>query len=57
MNTVIVIPVYNEAKAVGQVIKDVRAHGFPHIIVVDDGARMRAGLWPLLMTCWPCASR
>ncbi len=38
MNTVIVIPVYNEAKAVGQVIKDVRAHGFPHIIVVDDGS-------------------
>ncbi|MCI5156905.1 MAG: glycosyltransferase family 2 protein [Candidatus Electrothrix sp. AUS1_2] len=39
MNTVIVIPVYNEAKAVGQVIKDVRAHGFQHIIVVDDGSR------------------
>ncbi|CAK8715822.1 Glycosyltransferase involved in cell wall bisynthesis [Candidatus Electrothrix aarhusensis] len=38
MNTVIVIPVYNEAEVVGQVIKDVRAHGFPHIIVVDDGS-------------------
>ncbi len=38
MNTVIVIPVYNEAKAVGQVIEDVRAHGFQHIIVVDDGS-------------------
>ncbi len=38
MNTVIVIPVYNEAKVVGQVIEDVRAHGFQHIIVVDDGS-------------------
>ncbi|MCI5130389.1 MAG: glycosyltransferase family 2 protein [Candidatus Electrothrix sp. EH2] len=38
MNTVIVIPVFNEAKAVGQVIEDVRSHGYPHIIVVDDGS-------------------
>lgn len=39
MNTVIVIPVYNEAKVVGQVIEDVRAHGFQHIVVVDDGSK------------------
>ncbi len=38
MNTVIVIPVYNEAKVVGQVIEDVRAHGFQDIVVVDDGS-------------------
>ena len=38
MNTVIVIPVFNEAGAVGEVIEDVRAHGFEHIIVVDDGS-------------------
>jgi glycosyltransferase involved in cell wall biosynthesis len=38
MNTVIVIPVYNEAGAVSQVIEEVRAHGFQHIIVVDDGS-------------------
>ncbi|WP_446008923.1 glycosyltransferase family 2 protein [Candidatus Electrothrix sp.] len=39
MNTVIVIPVYNEARVVGQVIEDVRAHGFQHIVVVDDGSK------------------
>lgn len=38
MTTVIVIPVYNEAKVIGQVIEDVKDHGFPHIIVVDDGS-------------------
>ncbi|MCW5210361.1 hypothetical protein VU03_01175, partial [Desulfobulbus sp. N3] len=40
MNTVIVIPIYNEAKAVGQVIEDVRAHGFQHIVVVDFGSTL-----------------
>ncbi|MCI5207941.1 MAG: glycosyltransferase family 2 protein, partial [Candidatus Electrothrix sp. ATG2] len=39
MNTVIVIPVFNEAKVLGQVIEGVRDHGFPHIIVVDDGSK------------------
>lgn len=39
MNTVIVIPVYNEAKVIGEVIEGVRAQGFPHIVVVDDGSR------------------
>ncbi len=38
MNTVIVIPVYNEASVIGEVIEDVRAHGFDLIIVVDDGS-------------------
>jgi glycosyltransferase involved in cell wall biosynthesis len=38
MNVVIVIPVYNEAAAIGGVIEDVRNHGFNRIIVVDDGS-------------------
>ena len=38
MNIVIVIPVYNEAGAIGEVIEDVRKHGYEHIIVVDDGS-------------------
>jgi glycosyltransferase involved in cell wall biosynthesis len=38
MNTVIVIPVYNEAKVIGEVIEGVRAQGFVHIVVVDDGS-------------------
>ncbi|MCI5221951.1 MAG: glycosyltransferase family 2 protein [Candidatus Electrothrix sp. AR4] len=38
MNTIIVIPVYNEAGVIGEVIEDVRAHGFDLIIVVDDGS-------------------
>ncbi|CAK8716600.1 Undecaprenyl-phosphate mannosyltransferase [Candidatus Electronema halotolerans] len=39
MNTVIVIPVYNEAKVIGEVIEGVRAQGFEHVVVVDDGSR------------------
>lgn len=35
---VIVIPVYNEAQVIGEVIGDVRAQGFEHIVVVDDGS-------------------
>ena len=35
---VIVIPVYNEAKVLGSVIEEVRAHGYEHIVVVDDGS-------------------
>ncbi len=38
MNVVIVIPIYNEAAVIGEVIGEVRAHGFDHIIVVDDGS-------------------
>ncbi len=34
----IVIPVYNEAGAIGDVIEDVRAHGYTSIVVVDDGS-------------------
>jgi glycosyltransferase involved in cell wall biosynthesis len=35
---VIVIPVYNEAAVIGGVIEAVRAQGFEHIVVVDDGS-------------------
>jgi glycosyltransferase involved in cell wall biosynthesis len=38
MNIVIVIPVYNEASVIGEVIEGVRAQGFAHIVVVDDGS-------------------
>jgi glycosyltransferase involved in cell wall biosynthesis len=35
----IVIPVYNEAQVIRQVIEEVRRHGDYSIIVVDDGSR------------------
>jgi UDP-N-acetylglucosamine---dolichyl-phosphate N-acetylglucosaminyltransferase len=35
---VIVIPIYNEAKVIGGVIEEIRAQGFEHIVVVDDGS-------------------
>jgi glycosyltransferase involved in cell wall biosynthesis len=39
MQTVaIVIPVHNEAKVLGSVIEEVRAQGYEHIVVVDDGS-------------------
>lgn len=34
----IVIPVYNEATAIGQVVEDIRTSGYENIIVVDDGS-------------------
>ncbi len=37
-NIAIVIPVYNEAGAIGEVIEDVRGHGYSSIVVVDDGS-------------------
>lgn len=36
--TVIVIPIYNEARAIGEVIEEARNHGYTAIIVVDDGS-------------------
>jgi len=36
--TVIIIPVYNEAEVIGEVIEEVRSHGYTSIIVVDDGS-------------------
>lgn len=38
MDVAVVIPVYNEAGAIGGVIEEVRAHGYEIIIVVDDGS-------------------
>ncbi len=35
----IIIPVYNEAEAIGGVIEEIRSHGYHTIIVVDDGSR------------------
>lgn len=37
-DTYIIIPVYNEAKVVGEVIQKVRKH-FQHVVCVDDGSR------------------
>lgn len=36
--TYVIIPVYNEARMIGTVIKDVKKH-FKHIICVDDGSK------------------
>jgi glycosyltransferase involved in cell wall biosynthesis len=37
-NTYVVIPVYNEAKVVGGVVKSVKKH-FEHVICIDDGSK------------------
>ena len=34
----VVIPVYNEARVIGEVIEEIRQHGDFIIIVVDDGS-------------------
>lgn len=34
----VIVPVYNEAKMVGEVIKDIRKH-FPIVVCVNDGSR------------------
>lgn len=36
---VVVIPAYNEGKAVGKVVKDLCRHGYSDVVVVDDGSR------------------
>lgn len=38
MKTLVVIPAFNEEKSLSLVVKDLRAHGFSEIIVVDDGS-------------------
>lgn len=38
MNITIVIPVYNEAGAIGEVIHEIKKHGDYNLIVVDDGS-------------------
>lgn len=40
MNNIwILIPAYNEAKAIGPVITELKSHGYHNILVVDDGSR------------------
>ncbi len=41
MKTYIVIPAYNEEKSIAKVIKDLKAHNYKNIIVVDDGSKDR----------------
>jgi glycosyltransferase involved in cell wall biosynthesis len=43
MRHVIILPAFNEAPAIGEVIRDIHRHGFPRIIVVDDGSRDDTG--------------
>lgn len=38
MNTLIVIPAFNEEKSLAEVIKDLKTHGYKNILVVDDGS-------------------
>lgn len=38
MKTLIVIPAHNEEARIGDVIKDLKSHGFHEIFVVDDGS-------------------
>lgn len=40
-NISIIIPAYNEEKSLGKVISDLKKHGYPKIIVVDDGSKDR----------------
>jgi glycosyltransferase involved in cell wall biosynthesis len=35
----VVVPAYNEAKVIGDTIRDVRSAGYSHVLVVDDGSR------------------
>jgi glycosyltransferase involved in cell wall biosynthesis len=37
-NVAIIIPVFNEAQVITEVIEDVRRHGYSTIVVVDDGS-------------------
>ena len=43
-NTLVLIPVYNEAKVLGSVIKNIRERGFTNIVVVDDGSEDRTSI-------------
>ncbi|HEX7477934.1 MAG TPA: glycosyltransferase family 2 protein [Polyangiales bacterium] len=37
--TFIVIAAFNEARAIGQVVRELREAAFPNVVVVDDGSR------------------
>ena len=39
MKTIIVIPAYNEASIIQEVIKEIKKSGYENIIVIDDGSR------------------
>lgn len=41
---VIILPAYNEAIVIADVIRDIQRHGFPRIIVVDDGSSDQTGV-------------
>jgi glycosyltransferase involved in cell wall biosynthesis len=39
----IIIPAFNEAERIAQVLKDVKAEGFENIVVIDDGSKDETG--------------
>jgi glycosyltransferase involved in cell wall biosynthesis len=39
MKTLIVVPAFNEEKSLTRVIKDLKAHGYGNILVVNDGSQ------------------
>lgn len=41
MKTLVVIPAYNEEKALLGVLKDLKKHGFRNLVVIDDGSKDR----------------
>jgi len=43
-NTLILIPVYNEAQVLGSVITNIKERGFKNILVVDDGSEDRTSI-------------
>lgn len=43
MNVCIVIPAYNESRAIGRIVEEVRSRGWP-VIVIDDGSSDHSGM-------------
>ena len=39
MNPLIIIPAYNEEKAISEVIKDLKSNNYHNILVIDDGSK------------------
>ena len=43
MHVTVVIAAYNEAKVIGDVVKDLQKHGYTDIVIVDDGSKDETG--------------
>ncbi len=44
MNTLVVIPAFNEEKSIKAVLKDLISHGYKNILVIDDGSSDKSGV-------------